>query len=69
MVRPVDDYPRHGKEAEDSSKELVYNLLMSGFIAAATVGRQAAGKTLAISNSNFIVYKMVLYCSFKWKYK
>ena len=41
-----------------SSKELVYNLLMSGFIAAATVGGKAAGKTLAISNSNFIVYKV-----------
>jgi len=43
---------------KSSGEKLVYGLLMSGIIAATTVGGKAAGKTLAISNSNYIVYKV-----------
>lgn len=39
-------------------EKLIYGLLTSGVIAAITVGGKAAGKTLAISNSNYIVYKV-----------
>lgn len=45
-------------EGKSPLEKLIYSLLMSGFIAAATVGGKAAGKTLAISNSNYIVYKV-----------
>jgi len=43
---------------KSSTEKLIYSLIMSGFIAAATVGGKAAGKTLAITNSNYIVYKV-----------
>ena len=39
-------------------EKLIYGLLMSGIVAASTVGGKAAGKTFAISNSNYIVYKV-----------
>lgn len=36
----------------------LYGLVMSGIIAAITVGGKAIGKTVAISNSNYIVYNV-----------
>ena len=36
----------------------LYGLIMSGIIAAVTVGGKAMGKTVAISNSNYIVYNV-----------
>lgn len=44
-----------GKSALEST---LYGLIMSGIIAAITVGGKAMGKTIAISNSNYIVYKV-----------
>jgi len=40
------------------AEKFIYGLLVSGIVAAFTVGGKAAGKTIAISNSNYIVYKV-----------
>jgi len=44
-------------EGKSSLESVLFGLLASGTIAAITVGGKAIGKTVAIENSNYIVYK------------
>ncbi len=45
-------------QAKSMMESLLYGLLVSGIIAAITVGGKAMGKTIAISNSNYIAYRV-----------
>ncbi len=42
----------------DASQTAVLGLIASGFVAALTIGGKALGKTIAIQNSNYIVYRV-----------
>jgi len=42
----------------------IINLIVTGFIASLTVGGKATGKTIAIRNSNYIVYKVSVILKF-----
>lgn len=48
----------------DMLKATIIGLVISGMIASLTVGGKAVGKTFAISNSNYIVYKVSVIIQF-----
>jgi len=56
----------------ESLRGVVINLIMTGMVASFTVGGKAFGKSLAIENSNYIIYKVSIIINFfklkiKWK--
>jgi hypothetical protein len=53
----------HGGSGVDSETTLV-GLAISGMVASVTVGGKAMGKTIAIENSNYIVYKVSVISKF-----
>ena len=54
------------KIAADSSslKETVISVIMTGMVASLTVGGKALGKSIAIDNSNYIIYKVAVIIRF-----
>jgi hypothetical protein len=48
----------------ESLRGVVINLIMTGMVASFTVGGKAFGKSLAIENSNYIIYKVAIIINF-----
>ncbi|PNT93144.1 Mg2+ and Co2+ transporter CorB [Clostridium thermosuccinogenes] len=48
----------------ESLRGVVVNLIMTGMVASFTVGGKAFGKSLAIENSNYIIYKVAIIINF-----
>ena len=51
-------------QSKGAMESALYGLIVSGTIAAVTVGGKAMGKTVAISNSNYIAYKVGIVLQF-----
>jgi len=51
-------------EGMNALQSAIVGFVISGMVAATTIGGKALGKTFAISNSNFIVYKVGVFLQF-----